>query len=85
MLEQLKKLKILGLALVLAAACATEGEPDDEPTPGPQTPPAGEGILLTDWVDSMVANTAEPDSVNDKPAIVINVEDQAPFAKYFAQ
>ncbi len=86
MLEQLKKLKILGMALVLAAACATEGEPDDEPTPEPQTPPpAGEGILLTDWVNSMVENTAEPDSVNDKPAIVINVEDQAPFAKYFAQ
>ena len=85
MLEQLKKLKILAMALVLAGACATDGEPDEEPTPEPQTPPTGEGILLTDWVDSMVENDGEPDSVNDKPAIVINVEDQAPFAKYFAQ
>ncbi len=84
MLKQLIKLKALGMALVLAAACATDMEPDEEPTPEPETP-AGEGVLLTDWVNAMVANDAEYDSVNDKPAIVINVEDQAPFAKYFAQ
>jgi hypothetical protein len=82
MLEQLIKLKVLGMALVLAAACAADGEPVEEPTPEPD-PPAGEGVLLTDWVDAMVENAAEPDTVNDKPAIVINVEDTAPFAKYF--
>lgn len=85
MLKQLMKLKMLGMVLVLAASCAMDGELDEEPTPEPQTPPAGEGVLLTDWVDEMIQNPAVPDSVNDKPAFVINVEDQAPFAKYFAQ
>jgi hypothetical protein len=87
MLKQLIKLKLLGMTLVLAAACATEGMPgDEEPSLEPEPePPAGEGILLSDWVDAMVQDESAPDSVNDKPAIVINVEDQAPFAKYFEQ
>jgi hypothetical protein len=40
-------------------------------------------IPLTEWVESMVNNEEEPDVVDDKPAIVLVVEDQAPFEKYF--
>jgi hypothetical protein len=82
-LKQLIRLTLLALALPLAASCAADGEPmDDDPTvPDPEPP--SDGVLLTDWVDAMVANEEEPDTVNDKPSIVIDVEDREAFAKYF--
>jgi hypothetical protein len=84
--KQLMRLKLFAVALFLAASCAVDGEPmDDDQDPGPDPEPPSEGVLLTDWVDSMVANDDTPDTVNDKPAIVIDVPDQEPFAKYFQQ
>lgn len=85
MLKQLIKLKLFAMAALLAAACAADGESPDEMTPDEPEPPPSEGVLLTDWVDSMVENPEVTDSVNDKPAFVINVEDPHAFDKYFAQ
>jgi hypothetical protein len=86
MLKQIMKLKAFALAVLLAASCAVDGDPmDDDMEPDPDPAPQTEGVLLTDWVDAMVANDAEPDTVNDKPAIVINVDDPAAFDKYFAR
>ena len=33
----------------------------------------------------MINDEEAPDTVDDKPAIVLNVEDQAPFEKYFGR
>jgi hypothetical protein len=83
-LKQLMRLKLFAVGLFLAASCAADGEPmDDDLAPDPEPEPPAEGVLLTDWVDSMIANEDTPDTVNDKPAIVIDVPDQEPFAKYF--
>lgn len=83
MLKQLSKLLVLAVALFLATSCAVDdGEPDDEPVTEPEPPPE-EGILLTDWVEAMIADESAPDTVNDKPAIVINVEDPDAFDGYF--
>ena len=84
MLKQLMRLKLFAVALFLAASCAVDGEPmDGDQDPGRIREPPTEGVLLTDWVDSMVANDDTPDTVKDKLEFVIDVPDQEGFAKYF--
>lgn len=76
----MRRLRRTVLAAALALAACGESS---EVTPG--TPDAGtpaNGIQLVDWVTSMTDRTtdeAEPDTVDDKPAIVIDTDDPGAF------
>jgi len=74
-------LKILALTgAALAGACGAGSEPAS-----PQEPV--QKVALKDWVDQMLAGSGDaealPDTVADKPAIVIDTDDPAAFDDLF--
>jgi hypothetical protein len=77
MWKPVANLTVVVAGVFLLASCVT----NDDPGPEPQQ----DQIPLTDWVEAMINDEEAPDTVDDKPAIVLNVEDQAPFEKYFGR
>jgi hypothetical protein len=73
--------RLLALAAALfIAACAGEDPPELSMAEADPTP-----IDLRDWVESMVSSGegANPDTVNDKPGIVIDTDDPTAFDEFF--
>ncbi|MET0343568.1 MAG: hypothetical protein ABW252_21330 [Polyangiales bacterium] len=82
-----RALAVLLLALVACddASADTNAPPPGGPPPVADAPSAAtaSSIPLTAWVDKMVGNEVDFDTVDDKIGVVIDTDDDAAFDKFF--
>jgi hypothetical protein len=70
------------LAVVLAACGDEETEAPVAAPPDTGAVAPGPTVPLSAWVDKMVADEEQPDTVDDKIGVVIDTDDQTAFDKF---